>query len=392
MGSAMDAAELFTTDDPERAEELAALLCSLNSKRKDTENEILSDAGKFLAENPGRCNSRVITVCGKDWHPGVIGIAAAKISERTGKPAFVISVNEKGEGVGSARAQKGFSVYGSLSDSADLLTKFGGHEGAGGFSVSAENIENFNRRLNAFAGDSWFEPEITAVKSLSPAEATAENAERLMNELMPYGEKNPEPLYLLQNCRIVNVTALSGGKYTKVTVDFGGQGIAFPLFGTPYSLFPFSAGETVNIMAALRVNEYNGRKSLVLGVEDMRKSGVNQQKLLNGERIYHQIKCGIFPEDKRILQSMLPSREEFAAVYKIIPEGAEVPEDYISNKLCGRINSCMLNIILDCFSQAGLICRDIIYGTVRRLKTENGRKADLEGTEIIMSVKEKIKL
>lgn len=390
MGSAMDAAELFTTDDPQRAEELAQLLCSLNSRRKDTENVILKEAADFLAENPAYGNSKVITVFGRDWHPGVIGIAAAKISEQTGKPAFVISINGKGDGVGSARAQKGFSVYKSLLDSADILTKFGGHEGAGGFSISEKNINELHRRLNAFAGDEFFEPEIIAVKALSPEEATVENTELLTRELMPYGEKNPEPVYLLPKCRIINAAALSGGKYTKVTADFGGKNIAFPLFRTPYSLFPFAAGDNVNIMASLRVNEYNGVKSISLYTVDMRLNGVNQQKLLGGERIYRLMKCGSFPDDGRILRSMLPSREDFAAAYRAIPDGCDVPEEYIFNRLCGKMNSCMINVILDCFAETGLITRNAVTGTVCRLKTEKGRKADLSSAEIIRAIQGRI--
>lgn len=281
-------------------------------------------------------------------------------------------------------------MYKSLLDSAEILTKFGGHEGAGGFSLPEKNIKELHRRLNEFAGDEFFEPEITAVKALSPAEATVENAELLIKELMPYGEKNPEPVYLLPKCRIVNAAALSGGKYTKVTADFGGKTIAFPMFRTPYCLFPFAAGDEVNIMAHLRVNEYNGVKSLSLYTVDMRLGGVNQQKLLNGERIYRNMKCGSFPDDERILRSMLPSREEFAAAYRSIPDSGEIPEEYIFSKLCGKINSCMINVILDCFAQTGLITRNAVTGTVCRLKTEKGRKADLSSAEIIRAIQGRI--
>lgn len=390
MGSAMDAAELFTTDDPQRAEELAQLLCSLNRQRKDTEKGILKEAADFLAENPAYGNSKVVTVFGRDWHPGVIGIAAAKISEQTGKPTFIISVNDKGEGVGSARAQKGFSVYKSLLENADILTKFGGHEGAGGFSLPEKNINELHRRLNAFAGEEFFEPEIIAVKALSPKEVTVESAELLAEELMPYGEKNPEPVYLLPKCRIINAEPLTGGKYTKVTADFGGKNIEFPLFNMPYSLFHYMAGDELNIMASLRANEYKGMKCLSICVIDMRLNGINQQKLLGGERIYKRMKCGSFPEDERILKCMLPSRREFAAAYRAIPERGEVPEEYIFNRLCGKMNSCMINIILDCFAEKGLITRNAVTGTVCRLKTEKGSKADLSSAEIIRSIQERI--
>ncbi|MGN0693096.1 MAG: single-stranded-DNA-specific exonuclease RecJ [Oscillospiraceae bacterium] len=383
MGSAMDAAELFTTDDPERAKELAHRLCELNNLRKNTENDIMKGAEKYFSENPADFDRTVIVSAGKDLHTGVIGIAAAKLCEHTGKPVFIISVNDEGMGVGSARAPEGFSVYDSLFECSGLLTKFGGHKGAGGFSIPEENIPEFRERLCRFAGKAYFEPQLSAVKAISPSELTVDNIERLNSELEPYGEKNPEPVFLLSGCRVLSAKPLSEGKYTRVTVDFGGTGIAFPLFKTAFSDFPYAEGDIINIMAVPKINEFKGNKSVTLDVCDMRINGVNQQKLLNGEKIYRMLKNGILPEDKRVIAAMVPTRENFALVYRAVPEEREVSEEYIFNRLCTQLNLCVLHVILDAFEQTGLISRSRTSGYIRRIKTEKGKKADFNETDII---------
>lgn len=386
MGSAMDAAELFTTDDPERARELARQLCELNNLRKNTENDIMKSAEEYFSNDPEDFSRTVIVSAGKDLHTGVIGIAAAKLCEHTGKPVFMISVNGEGMGIGSARAPEGFSVYDALFECSDLLTKFGGHKGAGGFSIPEENIPEFRERLCRFAGNAYYVPTVSAIKAISPAELTVDNIEKLNGELGPYGEKNPEPVFLLSGCRILAAKPLSEGKYTRVTVDFGGTGIAFPLFKTAFRDFPYAEGDIINIMAVPKINEFKGNKSVSLDVCDMRINGVNQQKLLNGEKIYSMMKNGIFPEDKRVISAMLPDRESFALVYRAISEERDVSEEYIFNKLCTQLNLCVLHVILDALEQSGLITRSRTVGTVRRVKTEKGKKADFNSTDIIKSI------
>lgn len=190
-------------------------------------------------------------------------------------------------------------------------------------------------------------------------------------------------MFLLSGCRVLSAKPLSEGKYTRVTVDFGGTGIAFPLFKTAYTDFPYAEGDIINIMAVPKINEYKGNKSVTLDVCDMRINGVNQQKLLNGERIYSMLKNGVLPEDKRVIAAMVPTRENFALVYRAIPEDRDVSEEYIFNKLCTQLNLCVLHVILDAFEQAGLICRSRTMGYIRRIKTEKGTKADFNSTDII---------
>lgn len=389
MGSAMEACELFVTDDEERATEIARKLCELNTERKSIEEDIVKQIENSFHDFPETFYSPVTVASGKNWHKGVIGIDASRILEKTGKPTFIISVDDEGNATGSARAPEGFSVFDSLLDSSELLTKFGGHKGAGGFSLKEENINAFREKLNEFS-DTFFESEIKAVKMISAREITVDNVKKLCDELSPFGEKNPEPIFCIPNAVVNAVYPLSDGKYTKVSIDFDMNNLSFPLFKTAFADFPFSVGDTVNIMANLRINEYNGKESVNLNVLDMRISGINQQKLLNGESCYKNIKIGKYPEDKRILKAVLPERKHFAAVYKLISPQKDTEISFLAQKLCKDINMCMLNIILDAFEETGLISRNYINGTVTRLPRDSKTKADIFNTKIIKDIEGRI--
>ncbi|MDE6593098.1 MAG: single-stranded-DNA-specific exonuclease RecJ, partial [Oscillospiraceae bacterium] len=152
IGSPLDALAMLGADDPEDAEELSEKVCILNSRRKEIENSIMADIINILEGSPGILEKRVLVIRGRGWDHGVIGIAASRVVEKFGKPVFLMSEEEGGEMLrGSARWAEGFDVFGALSFCGELLDKFGGHKGAGGFSLKEENFDEFNRRLQEFA-------------------------------------------------------------------------------------------------------------------------------------------------------------------------------------------------------------------------------------------------
>lgn len=132
FASASEAVELLLCEDPDAAAEMAARLNSLNSARKKTEADIMEEIRGDILKNPHILYERILFLYGEGWHHGVIGIVAAKLVERFGKPVFILS-GDGDEARGSARSVAGFSVHKALTACSGLLTKFGGHSGAGGF-------------------------------------------------------------------------------------------------------------------------------------------------------------------------------------------------------------------------------------------------------------------
>ncbi|WP_298736611.1 single-stranded-DNA-specific exonuclease RecJ, partial [uncultured Subdoligranulum sp.] len=126
MDNAAVALKLLLCGDEEQATGIAARLAEINTERQQTEQAVFAEACRTLDADPARLRDRVLVVSGEDWHPGVIGIVAARLMERYSRPAIVISLHE-GEGRGSGRAPDAFDLHGALAACAQHLLRFGGH-------------------------------------------------------------------------------------------------------------------------------------------------------------------------------------------------------------------------------------------------------------------------
>jgi len=140
MDNAVTALQLVLCEDEERAAELAHKLNEINVARQETEQEIVKAAQEQLDAEPAILEDRVILIWGRDWHPGVIGIVASRLVEKTGRPVIVVSVDEHGEGKGSGRSVQGFNLHECIASCEDILLRFGGHAMAAGLSVREENL------------------------------------------------------------------------------------------------------------------------------------------------------------------------------------------------------------------------------------------------------------
>ena len=140
MDNAVTALQLVMCEDPDRAAELAHKLNEINTKRQETELQIFKAAQELLEQEPERLEDRVMLLWGRDWHPGVIGIVASRLVERTGRPVIVVTIDEHGECKGSGRSVQGFNLHACIGACADLLIRYGGHAMAAGLSVREENL------------------------------------------------------------------------------------------------------------------------------------------------------------------------------------------------------------------------------------------------------------
>lgn len=353
---AAKAARLLLADTPESASRLSDEIIMLNDQRRETEAQINADIERQLAADPSLLWQRVLVISGSGWNHGVAGIACARLMERYGKPVFVIC-EEDGEGRGSARSIEGFSVHKALSACADLLTKFGGHPKAGGFSLPAENIEAFRRRLLDYARDNYArmpDAEIRADMETSCAALTLENVSAL-NQLEPFGEGNRQPLFLLKDCTVRAVRALKGGKYTSFDVESGGKTLKALTFKIPFARFFAGVGSRVDIIACAEVNEYNGARSVNLKVQELRPSGFAEDRFFAASHVYEQLRRGESC-DPRLAPRVVPQdRAALMSIYDAVKKtGGQMSAEEMCVYGCG-INYCMLRITLDAFAEAGMI-------------------------------------
>lgn len=220
MGSAMVAYELLTTSDKDRAAQLAAELNALNAERLGVEKRMMTAArlqcGLEDASGPVR---GAVIAAGKvsdGWHPGVIGIVAARLSEMTGLPAAVIAVDGAGAGRGSIRAGEGYHAVGALHPLKDLLEGFGGHARAAGLTVRTGCLDAFCERFKtvcheqrqgisdaycALRCDGWLSPEDLSLSFYA-----------VQQQLAPFGEGNPTPRWGLRDVLLETISVMGQEK------------------------------------------------------------------------------------------------------------------------------------------------------------------------------------
>lgn len=388
FGSPKRALELFLSEDEEEAAEIAQELNRLNDARKEAEKVIISDIFETLEKEYEPLRDRVICLFGKGWHHGVIGIVAAKLTERFGKPCFIAS-EEDGVIRGSARSFGSFSVFDALTAAADSLEKFGGHPGAGGYTVKPGREQDFRRLINQYALENHKVmpcSTITADARISAEQLTVAEVKGL-DVLEPFGEDNEKPLFLIENAEIADILPLSGGIHTKIRIKLGGGLYDALLFRKSPKELSVSQGTFCDMIVSLGINVYRGRESVSIFVSDVQPHGIDQNKYFAALNAFEAFtRSEELPE--RYYASMLPTRDEAVSVYKLIPEDG-INTDTLFMRLNGKIgNFCRFSVSLEAMRQLGLVHISPENGIVTRVKVSH--KADLNSAPILVELREKI--
>ena len=381
FGSPSLAARLFITDDETEALMLTDELERLNNERKKAETDIISEIEQQIANNPAILYERVIILNGENWHHGVIGIVASRIMERFDKPCFIIT--QEGEmSRGSARSFGNFSVFKALDYCSDILSKFGGHLGAGGFSVETGRIDEFKKRIQQFALEN-FEimpvPDITAEKQILPNEITLENVDGL-KILEPFGEGNRQPVFAVCGAVVEEIIPLSKGVHTKLKLRYGGAFLDALLFRcSPDELF-IAKGDRADFMVTMEVQQFAGRKSICIIVKDYRKSGIEQKKYFAAKTTYEKYKRNEALPDI-YYGRMCPDRNELIPIYKKLASGTFSTDTLYMSVASDSMNYCKLRICLDVFTELGLARLDPFSQEISAVK--NAPKANLDDSAIL---------
>ena len=356
FGSPLTAVKALLSEDDEKAENYVDTILNLNSQRKETETEIMTEIVNEINESPELLNHRVLVLSGKGWHHGVIGIVASRILEFYSKPVVIISIDENGNARGSARSVKGFNIYKCLQFCEDYLVKFGGHECAGGFSLSEENIDQFRNKIYEFSDNEENIPVsvINADKLLMPQDFTLENVKGL-SVMEPFGAENPQPIFALLGAKVENIIPLSQGKHTKIDFTYGGIKQQALMFGTNPQKLCFNVGDKIDMIVNLDINSFNGRESVSVRVIDHRLSGVKQERYFAAKDCYEKLmRNENLPA--AFIRKIIPDRTELIKVYKYINSVKQTTLDNLFMKLSDdSMNYCKLHICIDIFADKQLI-------------------------------------
>lgn len=388
FGSPALAARLLLTEDENEAEMLALQLDELNESRKKTENDIIESISAYINENPRVINERVMILSGKDWHHGVIGIVAARMVEKFDKPCFVITI-EGGQARGSARAFGNFSVYKALDYCKSVLTRYGGHMGAGGFSLNTCDVAEFEGLLLEYAKENFESmpvPEIVAEKIILPQEITIENVEDL-KILQPFGEGNSQPVFAAIGAEILQILPLSNGIHTKLKLKYGEKIISALLFRHSPDELMLKQGDKADFMFTLETQVYNGNKNISIIIKDFRRSGIKQNGFFAAKDTYEKVKRQeALPE--AYYKKICPDRQELVAVYKKLVLAKYSMETLYMSLMSESMNYCKLRLCADIFEELGLAEINCFSQEISAVK--NPPKKNLDDSLILQNLKNNI--
>ena len=304
MDNAVTALQLVMCEDPDRAAELAHKLNEINTKRQETELQIFKAAQELLEQEPERLEDRVMLLWGRDWHPGVIGIVASRLVERTGRPVIVVTIDEHGECKGSGR-----SVQHTTPLECDLPIHLD--------RVTVESV-------------------------------------RKLDQLAPYGAENPTPVFLLQNAVLDGVYPVSEGRHSRLRLRQGNASVYAVWFGMPPEQLPYAMGDVVD--AALNLSVYDSPRGAQLSgrILDLHPAGLGT-KLAEQAAFVVALRRGtpLTEEQKKLIT---PERSDIVTVYRELQARRWHAEDL--QPLCAKLgeeNTGKTLVAVTALEQVGLI-------------------------------------
>ena len=274
LGDAKRAVELLTSDDPAKLKELAYTLNTENTSRRELDKSITENAYKIHEEmNTGKdCFS--IVLHNKNWHPGVIGIVAARLVEKYNLPSIVLTtVNNVAKG--SARSINGFNIYEALKKCEDLLIQFGGHYHAAGLEISLDNLDEFRTEFNRIAAEGLSQkdllPEIEVDSVLSFSNITPQFI-KMLSFFEPFGPGNMTPVFKTDNVQIVGDVryAKSNTHLFKVRDNESRKVFDTVFFSSADFHEQLTTGTNCNICYSIDKNVWNGNITYKLRIRDMK--------------------------------------------------------------------------------------------------------------------------
>ncbi len=316
MGDPAVAAKLLLEEDPDCAAQLAQTVHDCNAARQNAETQILKSIEQDLLAHPEKLADRVLVIEGEGWHAGVIGILAARLTERYGKPTILLS-KSNGIAKGSGRSIAGFSLFDALSASADTLVTFGGHELAAGLTLLSDNIPAFREKINRYAAETYPQmptPTLRIDFKLRPSGIDVEKL-AMIAALEPLGAGNPAPVFGLFGMRLDNITPIGNGKHLRLSFSKGDARLSVLKFHTEYADFPVSCGDVFDLAVSLEKNVYKGVVSPTILLKDMRYADTDEALLLETIRRFDAL---MRREETEEGEKLLPTREQMAKLYRYL--------------------------------------------------------------------------
>jgi len=270
---AKDAVKLLISKSMQEASIYSSSIDLQNSQRKDFDVRITEEALAIIDGDDILKQRKTTVVFKPDWHKGVIGIVATRLTEKYYRPTVVLT-QTNGHVSGSARSVVGFDLYQALNSCADLLDQFGGHKYAAGLTMKPENIALFEQRFEEVVSASilpnmlYREIGIDAVLQLSDIDG---KFFRILRQFEPFGPQNEAPLFLSNQVHVVGNAMVVGGSHLKMTVmQLGSATFECIGFGLGEYANAINNGMPFDLCYTIEENVWRDKRSIQLNVKDIR--------------------------------------------------------------------------------------------------------------------------
>jgi single-stranded-DNA-specific exonuclease len=277
MDDARKAVNLFVENDLEKAMEIASILHSDNSDRKEVDNNITKEA-VALIQNDASLATRKSTVLFKaDWHKGVVGIVASRLIDKYFYRPTIILTQSNDQVAGSARSVMGFNVYEAIHQCKDLLENYGGHFYAAGLTLKPENVEAFRKKFEEVVATT-IDPELLIPEIVVDSEINFHHIDnkfyKILHQFEPLGPDNLRPVFLARNVIDTGFSRIVKDEHIKFSIKQGNYGSSFSGIGffMAEKFEVLSNRQPFDMVFTIDENEWNGKTMLQLKVIDIRKA------------------------------------------------------------------------------------------------------------------------
>ncbi|YBV97358.1 single-stranded-DNA-specific exonuclease RecJ [Phyllobacteriaceae bacterium JZ32] len=278
IGDAGLGARLLTLDDPVQAERIAHELDRLNQERQAMELQMLAQAEAEAAlEMSGGQGPAIVVTASGDWHPGIVGLIAARLKERTRRPAFAIAFNQNGIGTGSGRSITGFDLGRMVRGAVEkgLLVKGGGHAMAAGITVERDRLGALRAYFDEVAGAavaSLRDNQSLAIDGALSASGATLALHDALEKAGPYGSGHPQPVLVLPHHRLIGANVVGKDHIRATLAGVDGKrvnAIAFRAAGSTLGEFLLKqSGQSIHVAGNLSINHWNGSSAAQIRIMD----------------------------------------------------------------------------------------------------------------------------
>lgn len=387
--SAEKAIKLLLSDDEYESNELAETIENDNVTRQELEQRITKDAERIFAEKTELLLDRVIVIDGEGWHDGIIGIVAARLTEKYGKPCIVIT-REQEVAKGSARSVAGFSLYDALDACKEHLVAFGGHTLAAGLSVKPENIDTFRKAINDYARENFpVMPSVplNIVCAINPEKLSVDIVE-LIQQMAPFGAANPVPIFMLRKVTLKKITPIGSGKHLRLEFKYNNTVFTALKFSMMPEEFAYHENDLMDLAVVLEKNEYMNNVTVSVQIKDMKLSESNRNECIRINKLCESVLRGESIESQDA-KSLCPNRQMLVALYKYLKKnsGFSGSIDVLAYRLKEAMNYGNCYVSLLAMKQSGLITMtDSEDNAVIKMVEVEG-KTDLENSDILRRIR-----